>query len=161
MRFEDSYVGRLRAKVGNDLLKLPGACVLVLDAKGRGLFEKTRGRSDWRLVGGLAEDHESLLQCALREVKEETGLVLSQLKPYGFCDNPDYIGVLPNGHKLHCHTMLFVTRVYEGELRPDEEELEDCRWFSLSDLPDNLNTRTRSFLQAYTRFCTTGEFQLV
>lgn len=77
MKFEDSYVGRLRAKVGNDMLKLPGACVVILnriDGQEHVLLERGPGRARWRLIGGIAEARESLLQCALREVHEETGL---------------------------------------------------------------------------------------
>ncbi len=66
--FEESYVGRLRALVGNRLLKLPGACVLIEDEQRRVLLERSHSTSIYRLIGGLAEERESMMeQCARRE----------------------------------------------------------------------------------------------
>lgn len=161
MDFEDSYAGRLRALVGDRLLKLPGACVLIEDERGRILLEQTRGRQDWRLVGGLAEERESMLQCAVREVWEETGLRVRGLTPYGYCDNPDFIGALPNGHVLHALTMLFHTTSFTGELCPNPEELIACRWFVRDALPEAIHPRARDFIAAFERFERTGEFQLI
>jgi len=160
-RFEDSYAGQLRALVGARLLKLPGACVLIQSDKGEILLERSVGREDYRLIGGLAEARESMEQCARREIMEETGLTLGQLTPYGFGDNPAYIGALPNGHVMHSLTMLFFTNSYSGDLVLDTEEIAQCGWFPWDALPDNLSPRTRDFIRAYLRFRETGDFQLV
>ena len=159
--FQESHAGQLRALVGDRLLKLPGACVLIEDADGRVLLEQTRGRDDWRLVGGLAEARESLEQCAIREVFEETGLLVKDLEPYGFSDNPAHIGTLPNGHILHSLTMLFHTTRYSGALSIDHDELVDCRWFSLTALPTTLHPRARDFIDAFHAFQKHGKFQII
>ena len=160
-RFEDSYAGQLRALVGARLLKLPGACVLIQSDKGEILLERSIGRDHYRLIGGLAEARESMEQCARREVLEETGLTLGRLIPFGFGDNPAYIGALPNGHVMHSLTMLFYTSTYSGELVLDTDEIAHCDWYAWSALPDNLSARTRDFVDAYIRFRETGDFQLV
>ena len=158
--FEESYVGRLRALVGNRLLKLPGACVLIEDASGRILLERSRGTSIYRLIGGLAEERESMEQCARREVAEETGLTLGRLVPYGFCDGEDSINTLSNGHELHSMTMLFHAASWSGEPVPDPVEIADLGWFARDALP-HMPDRTRRCIHAYAEFTRTGAFQLV
>lgn len=160
-RFEDSYVGRLRAEVGTRLLKLPGACVVLEDAEGRILLEQSVGRADWRLVGGLAEERESLVDCARREVLEETGLRLGALETFGFCDDPRYIAPLSNGDIVYSHTLLFWTHEFDGELRPQAGEIERLGWFDPRDLPASTNKLNVAYVHAYIQFQETGRFQLI
>ena len=158
--FEDSYVGRLRALVGDRLLKLPGAVVLIEDDRGRILLERSHRASIYRLVGGLAEERESMEQCARREVAEETGLTLGHLVPYGFCDGPDSINTLSNGHEIPSMTMLFHAESWSGEPTPDPGEIADLGWFARDALP-RMPERTRCCIHAYSEFVRTGAFQLV
>lgn len=160
-RFEDSYVGKLRAQVGTRLLKLPGACVVLEDAAGNILLEQSVGRSDWRLVGGLAEERESLIDCARREVLEETGLRLGALETFGFCDDPRHIGALANGDIVFAHTLLFWTQEFEGELRPQPGEIERLGWFDPRALPNTTNKLNRAYVHGYIQYKETGRFQLI
>jgi 8-oxo-dGTP diphosphatase len=51
------------------------AAAVILDTQGRVLLVKhSYGRLNWELPGGGAEDGESIVETALREVLEETGL---------------------------------------------------------------------------------------
>lgn len=55
--------------------KRMGAAAVILDAEGRVLLVKHNyGRCNWELPGGGAEYEESIVETALREVREETGL---------------------------------------------------------------------------------------
>ena len=52
-----------------------GAAAVILDTQGRVLLVKhTYGPLNWELPGGGAEEGESIVETALREVLEETGL---------------------------------------------------------------------------------------
>jgi len=54
------------------------AAVLFLDEQGKVLLVKSNYRQDWGLPGGVVEEHESPLDGAVREVKEELGLAIDK-----------------------------------------------------------------------------------
>ena len=47
------------------------------------LHGKRRDNNKWSLPGGGADNGESKLKCAIRELKEETGLTIKDLKYWG------------------------------------------------------------------------------
>ena len=73
------YVKQIRTKIGHDLLMLAGACVILENDRGQILLQQ-RSSGKWGLPGGLLEIGETLEETAIREVKEETGLVVTDLK---------------------------------------------------------------------------------
>lgn len=62
------------------------AMVAVDDGHGRYAVHYSPRRQEWGIPGGWREDGESVTACAVREVREETGLELTQeqLQPWGF-----------------------------------------------------------------------------
>ena len=75
--FDDSYLGGLRKQVGNQLVLMPAASVLVLDVDGRVLLQHRSDDGSWCLPGGAAEVGSSFLRTALAELHEETGIEAS------------------------------------------------------------------------------------
>ncbi|TLX60051.1 NAD(+) diphosphatase [Stutzerimonas nosocomialis] len=76
-------------------------------------------------LAGFVEPGESLEQCVEREVREEVGVSIRDLR---------YIGSQgwPFPHSL----MLGFHAQYDGgEIVPQPEEIEDARWFSIHALP--------------------------
>lgn len=80
----------------------------------------------YSLVAGFVEPGESLEGCVRREVAEEVGVTLAEVR---------YLGSQPwpFPHQLMCG---FVARYDDGELAIDTTELEDAAWFDLHALPD-------------------------
>ena len=100
------------------------------------------GRDTWSLPGGKQEYDETLLEAAAREVKEETNLVISNLKLVGVCDD-----IAPDRHFI---TVTYVTDDYEGELTVMEPTKEDeWKWFDINDLPDNLYEPSINSIKCY------------
>ena len=88
------------------------------------------GGRRWSLPGGRLEGGESLESCAIREIKEETGLDVSIDSLLFVCDR---IG--PDHHIVH--TTFSATRV-GGSMEigpgPDAEQIEDVRMVPLESL---------------------------
>lgn len=85
MSFSDSYLGRLRQKIGSDLVLMPGAMVVVQHADGRILLTKRGDNDQWCLPAGAAEVGGSFAKTAVAEVVEEVGLEIAvdDLIPFG------------------------------------------------------------------------------
>lgn len=103
-------------------------CAIVL-VRRSGEVLLTR-KSNWvpnrySLVAGFMEVGECLEETAVREVAEETGLRIGNLR---------YVGSQswPFPSQLMCG---FVADYISGEIRVDTAELEDARWFRIDDLP--------------------------
>lgn len=98
-------------------------CYLMLH---RTKKKKDVNKDKWIGVGGHAEGNETPQECLLREVKEETGLLLTSYKFRGL------ITFISDEYEAEM-TCLFTADGYTGELITcDEGELE---WVKKSDVP--------------------------
>jgi 8-oxo-dGTP pyrophosphatase MutT (NUDIX family) len=159
--FATSYLGRLRASVGDRLLLVPGARVVVEDSEGRLLLELRSDFGKWGLPGGVPDEHEDIVTCAVRETLEETGLQVRDLVPFGFASAPSSeVWTYPNGHVCHYFSMMFATRSFSGEPSSDGSENLKVRWFKPHDLPEVLPTVALT-IDAFLRWKATGAFQMI
>lgn len=104
----------------------PVAIVLVL--RGR---EMLLGRSPhfqpgmYSALAGFVEAGESLEDCAAREVREEVGVEIANLRWFGS----------QSWSYPHSLMMGFIADYAGGEIRPQAGEIEDAGWFSFDALP--------------------------
>ncbi|TPK32433.1 NUDIX domain-containing protein [Mesorhizobium sp. B2-5-4] len=145
MSFADSYLGQLRALIGDRLVLMPGARIVIERADGSILLQKRTDFGLWGLLGGNAEEGEGLEAVVVREVLEETGLVVRDIEPFGFGCNPRYETVqFPNGDRAQFFALIFYTRVFEGEAAVADDESSAVEWFALDSLPEMLPNMARS-----------------
>ncbi|MBB6214643.1 NAD+ diphosphatase [Anaerosolibacter carboniphilus] len=79
----------------------------------------------YSVLAGFVEPGETLEECVKREVKEESGIEVKNISYFGSQPWP-----FPNS------LMVAFTADYAGgEIKADEEELVDAKWFSAKDLP--------------------------
>lgn len=76
-------------------------------------------------LAGFVEPGESLEDTILREIEEEVGVRVTNLRYFG--SQP-----WPFPHSL---MIGFVADYESGEITPQEGEIEDARWFTVDDLP--------------------------
>jgi NAD+ diphosphatase len=103
-------------------------CVIVLVRDGdRVLLARKAGWAPGRyaLVAGFVDNGESLEGAVAREVKEEVGVDVTDIRYVG-SQNWPFPSQLMIG---------FVVRYAGGEVVIDHEELEDARWFPRTQLP--------------------------
>jgi 8-oxo-dGTP diphosphatase len=117
----------------------------VLNDKGMVLFGLRKGGlgdGEWSLPAGHIEFGESILQAGLREVKEETGLVVSE---------PELVSVADEIYDNTHYVGFGITALYRaGEPKLMEpEKCSEWRWFDINALPDNLFKATRMVMKNY------------
>lgn len=142
-----SYVKRIREKVGQETLLLPGSAVILHTQDGEILLQK-REDGDWGLPGGLMEPGESYEDTAVREVKEETGVTLrkQELQLYNVFSGEDYFVEAPNGDPYYAVTALYTCADPAQPLSDGDEETLELRYFPLTALPEKLRRSHRYFL---------------
>lgn len=74
MGYIGSHIWKLRQKIGHDLLLCPGSSVVVQRQDGAILLMQ-RPNKKWALIGGLPEEGQGFVATALRELKEESGII--------------------------------------------------------------------------------------
>lgn len=138
----------LRKLVGHRPLILTGSVVLILNEK-KELLLQHRTDGGWGLPGGLMELGETLEDTARREVKEETGLIIGELKLLGVFSGPEYYFKLPNKDELYCVSAVYMTKDVQGTIEINKAESVDLQYFSLDQLPDGLLDEYRSYIEPY------------
>lgn len=104
------------------------AIALIRDQRGQVLLVKQTGgpfAGAWLLPGGRAGDDESAVHALVREVREETGLTLT--------DATHIAGYRTSGDGYDITVLLYRGPV-TGTLVP--ERGSDARWFELEAIPD-------------------------
>ncbi|MDQ3555070.1 MAG: NUDIX domain-containing protein, partial [Chloroflexota bacterium] len=108
-----------------------GAAAAILDEAGRILLVRhSYGRQNWELPGGMATSGESPEDTAIREVAEETGLMVVAERVTGIYPEP--------GHRLG-PVVTFVVICHrkpaDASPRINSEEITEFGWFERSALP--------------------------
>jgi 8-oxo-dGTP pyrophosphatase MutT (NUDIX family) len=124
----------IREKVGHDLLVLPSCGVAIFDDSGRILCGLHSDRNIWVLPGGLIEPMELPSDGAVREVWEETGLIVELTRLLGVFGGEQHLVTYRNGDRTSYVTVIFTARVIGGELRVDGDEILDARYLSRAEL---------------------------
>ncbi len=120
--------------------------IIVCD--GKILLEKRKGepgRGKWSVPGGLVELGETTENAVIREVKEETGLIVADPQLIDVVDN---IVRDENGEmKYHFVIIDYFLRLKGGEPKA-ADDAEELKWIPLNEVEKYDLTKTfRAFLQ--------------
>ncbi len=116
----------------------PSASAVIFDRRGRLLLQQRSDGGQWGLPGGSVEIGESVADAVVREVREETGLVVTPKRLVGVYSDPEWqIVRYPDGNAWHYVNVCFECTVRGGELTTCDETL-DLGYFPLARLPRTL-----------------------
>lgn len=128
-----------------------GVGVLIIDNGKVLLGHRSKTRKDtggiyepdtWTLPGGKQEYNETFIETGKREIKEETDLDIDDLEVYGVGES-----IVTDRHYI---TICLITNSFKGKLKVLEPTKEDeWEWFSFDNLPDNIYSPSRMFLERY------------
>ncbi|MEE4204561.1 MAG: NAD(+) diphosphatase [Halieaceae bacterium] len=103
-------------------------CAIVLVTRGREMLlaqAAGRGPGFYSTLAGFIEPGESAEEAVAREVEEEVGVKVTDIRYFGSQPWP-FPGQLMLG---------FTARYDSGEIQPDPEEIADAQWFTADALP--------------------------
>lgn len=133
------YVAALRAKIGRDLLWMPGITAVVLRdnpaAPGttQVLLVKRSDNGEWTPVTGIVDPGEDPHVTAAREVLEEA-CVVAEVERLVWVWAGDVVTHV-NGDVAQYLDHTFRCRWVSGDPRPGDDESSDACWFALDVLP--------------------------
>ena len=119
------------------------AIALITDERGRVLLVKQRGgpfAGSWLLPGGRAGEDESVVHALVREVREETGLTMT--------DATYVTGYRTSGDGYDLAVLMYRGPA-DGALAP--ESGSDARWFDPAAIPDPHPVLRRELLDGNVR----------
>jgi len=128
------YIMDLRKVVGHRCLIQVGASVIVEDREGRILLQKRKDDGTWAYSGGSVEIDEYTEEAASRELSEETGLIAKKLDLLGVFSGKEMHHIYPNGDEVSDIDIVYLCKDYEGELKKQEEEVSELKFFSPDEL---------------------------
>ncbi|MER0241992.1 NUDIX domain-containing protein [Streptomyces sp. HSW2009] len=100
------------------------ASAVVTDGEGRILLQRRRDNELWALPGGGMDFTDSLPGCAVREVKEETGLDVEITGLVGTYTDPRHVIAYTDGEVRRQFNVCFRARVIGGVLAVSDESTE-------------------------------------
>lgn len=123
--------GKRCVSCGYDHFPHINPCVIVLVKRGREFIlarKPSWPKGRFSLVAGFVDFGESLEECVEREVREEVGVEVTNIRYVG-SQNWPFPSQLMAG---------FVADYAGGEVMADNDEIEAAAWFSPERLPDSL-----------------------
>ncbi|MBU3869340.1 NUDIX domain-containing protein [Streptomyces sp. 4503] len=119
------------APAANSLV--PAASAVVVDDAGRILLQRRSDNDMWALPGGAMNIGESLPNCAIREVSEETGIDVEIIGIVGTYTNPCHVFAYDDGEVRQEFSICFLARPVAGKIAVSEEST-DVRWFEPAEV---------------------------
>jgi ADP-ribose pyrophosphatase YjhB (NUDIX family) len=111
---------------------------VIFDRRGRVLLQQRSDGGQWGLPGGSVEIGESVSAAVVREVHEETGLVVVPRRLVGVYSDPALqIVRYPNGNAWHYVNVCFECAVRGGALTTCDETLA-LAWVDPRRLPPTI-----------------------
>lgn len=117
----------------NGKLTLGCSAVLFDETRQKVLLTRRVDNGRWCLPGGGMEAGESVEECCIREVFEETGLQVKVKRLIGIYSNPNQLVVYPDGHRAHFVVMNFEVEAVGGKLGLSDETSE-VGYFTLAEM---------------------------
>ncbi len=152
----ESYLGQLRAIAGERILMFVGARAVLRDDAGRVLLIKRSDNGYWSLPAGAMELGESIAGCAVREVREETGLTAEEVEPFALYTGVEYTTTNQWGHTYQLHVTAFRVPRWSGELVRVTDETTDAVFYDPAALPSPLSKTVPEALADLATFEATG-----
>lgn len=130
-----NYYQELRNKIHNDLIFIPSIAAIIRNDENEILYQYPGDGDIWSLPAGAIEPGEAPAQAVVREVWEETGLIVKPQNLLGVFGGEDFRFTYANGDKVEYNVFVFECKILGGALSPIDGESVDLEFFSNEDKP--------------------------
>ena len=130
-----SYLMELRGLVGRRLLLVPSVAAVIRDGAGQLLLHEKASGEGWSLPAGAIEPGETPQEAVIREVREETGLVVAPVGILGVFGGHGFRHTYPNGDEVEYVVTLFRCAVVEAGGHWTDSETKALGYFTPDTLP--------------------------
>jgi ADP-ribose pyrophosphatase YjhB (NUDIX family) len=143
------YLNDPNAPVPNSIV--PAASAIVTNDAGEILLQRRTDNGLWALPGGTMDLGERIADTAVREVKEETGLMVEVTGIVGIYSDPGHVIAYTDGEVRQEFNICFAAKLMGGQLSGSDESTE-VRWIApttVEKLPmhESIRLRIRHFLE--------------
>ena len=119
----------------------------LLIENGKVLLQRRADNGMWGLPGGGMDAGESMAECAVREMWEETGIESRVKRLVGVYSDPAHHSIMSYKHGPEVRIVQYVIGLYEvertgGEIRVSEESTA-VEWHAVDNLPEPISPAAR------------------
>ncbi|MES2620126.1 MAG: NUDIX domain-containing protein [Bacteroidota bacterium] len=137
----NDYIKKIRGKIGCEKLIHPAARIIIENKVGQVLFIKRKDNELLGIPAGAFEANETIEDCIVREVLEETGIEILHLEVIGISSNPSKETVkYPNKDEIQYFVIEFYSNEWAGIIKADNQEVSEAKFMSTEkakELPYN------------------------
>jgi 8-oxo-dGTP pyrophosphatase MutT (NUDIX family) len=130
------YYRSLRESIGHELILYPAAGAVILDAQGRILLQEKNFEPGWFIPGGAIEPGEHPEEALVREVAEETGLIVKPGKVLLIIGGAAYRYEYPNGDRVEIMGPIYRCEVVGRTNAPIDNETRRIEYFTRAEMPE-------------------------
>ncbi len=130
-----NYLLQLRARAGDSLLLLPAVAAVILN-KHNELLLQQKPSEGWSLPAGMIEPGETPRQAIVREVGEETVLVVEPVRVIDVFGGEAFRYVYPNGDSVEYTIVLMQCAVVADTGIITDSETLATAYFSQANMPE-------------------------
>ncbi|MBF4691483.1 NUDIX hydrolase [Fusibacter ferrireducens] len=123
-------------------MKIRNTCVtgaIILNGKNEILLQRRGDDNNWCIPGGGMEIGETVEDAIIREVYEETGLKINNIELFNVYSGKNQYHRYPDGNEYYFVNVVFKINKIDGELKIDDNETKELKYFELHKLPSNIS----------------------
>ena len=141
------YIKDLRDKTNHMPLLIPHSVVVLFNEQNEILLEERSDDGYFDFPGGALDLKETMEEAAKRELEEETGLIADELELFKVYTGEVTHYVYANGDEIYGVDLVYICHKYEGELKPQKEEVKNLMFCPLDKLPTKMSIRNQAIVQ--------------